>query len=41
MAHAAEMDAARLAPVPAFDKQFDRNAVLEQRSAPLTGAGGD
>ena len=40
-AHAAEMDAACLASVAAFDKEFDRNAVLEQRSAPLARTGGD
>jgi len=35
------MDAASFASVAAFDKEFDWNAVLEQRSAPLTRAGGD
>ena len=40
-AHAAEVDAACFPPIPALDEQFDRNAVVEQRSAPLTGAGGD
>ena len=39
--HAAEIDAADLAAVPALDEQFDRNTVLEQRCAPLAVTGGD
>jgi len=39
--HAAEVDAAGLATVPALDEQLDRNAVLEQRRAPLARTGGD
>jgi hypothetical protein len=40
-ADASEMDAADFAPVTALDVQFDRDAVLEQRRAPLARAGGD
>ena len=39
--HATEVDAAGLATVPALDEQLDRNAVLEQRRAPLARTGGD
>ena len=39
--HSPEMDAARLAAIAAFDIKLDRNAVLEQRGAPIARSGGD
>ena len=40
-AHSAEMNACGLAAVAALDKEFGGDAVLEQRRAPLAGAGGN
>jgi hypothetical protein len=39
--HAAKMYAAHLVAIAPLDKELDRDAVLEQRGAPLAWAGGD
>ena len=39
--HPAEMDAAHLAAVASFDKQLDRDPVVEQRRPPFARAGDD
>ena len=39
--HSAEIDAAGLGAVAALDIELDRDAILEQRRAPLAGPGSD